>query len=80
MDASSEPPPRPDARRRHGTPDAKPAVHRVDGDPAYNLAVAVDDAAQRPGKVVRGSDPLDRTAHRPHRPSALPSEPSVLPA
>ena len=80
MDASSEPPPRRDAHRHHGTRGADPVVRRVDGDPAYNLAVVVDDAAQRPGKAVRGSDLLGRTARRLHRPSDLPSEPSVLPA
>ena len=36
-------------------------VRRNDGAPAYNLAVVVDDAAQRIGEVVRGSDLVDST-------------------
>ena len=36
-------------------------VRRGDGAPAYNLAVVVDDAAQRVGEVVRGSDLADST-------------------
>jgi glutamyl-tRNA synthetase len=36
-------------------------VRRNDGTPAYNLAVVVDDAAQRIGEVVRGDDLLAGT-------------------
>jgi glutamyl-tRNA synthetase len=36
-------------------------VRRNDGATAYNLAVVVDDAAQRIGEVVRGDDLLDST-------------------
>jgi glutamyl-tRNA synthetase len=36
-------------------------VRRNDGAPAYNLAVVVDDAAQRIEEVVRGDDLLDTT-------------------
>ena len=41
-------------------------VRRNDGDPAYNLAVVVDDAAQRVGEVVRGADLLETTARQLH--------------
>ncbi|MCU0270645.1 MAG: tRNA glutamyl-Q(34) synthetase GluQRS [Acidimicrobiales bacterium] len=36
-------------------------IRRNDGAPAYNLAVVVDDAAQRIGEVVRGDDLLATT-------------------
>lgn len=41
-------------------------VRRNDGAYAYNLAVVVDDAAQRVGEVVRGADLLDGTARQIH--------------
>ena len=41
-------------------------MRRNDGAPAYNLAVVVDDAAQRVREVVRGSDLLDTTARQLH--------------
>jgi glutamyl-tRNA synthetase len=39
-------------------------VQRNDGTPAYNLAVVVDDAAQRVAEVVRGDDLLPTTARQ----------------
>jgi glutamyl-tRNA synthetase len=41
-------------------------VRRNDGEPAYNLAVVIDDAAQAVGEVVRGADLLDTTARQLH--------------
>ena len=41
-------------------------VRRNDRAPAYNLAVVVDDAAQRVREVVRGADLLDTTARQLH--------------
>jgi glutamyl-tRNA synthetase len=41
-------------------------VRRNDGNPAYNLAVVIDDAAQAVGEVVRGADLLDTTARQLH--------------
>ena len=41
-------------------------VRRNDGAAAYNLAVVVDDAAQRVGEVVRGADLLQTTARQLH--------------
>jgi len=41
-------------------------VRRNDGDPAYNLAVVVDDAAQAVREVVRGADLLETTARQLH--------------
>jgi glutamyl-tRNA synthetase len=41
-------------------------VRRNDGAAAYNLAVVVDDTAQRVGQVVRGADLLETTARQLH--------------
>jgi glutamyl-tRNA synthetase len=46
--------------RREGVVDDF-VIRRNDGAPAYNLAVVVDDAAQRVGEVVRGADLVDTT-------------------
>jgi glutamyl-tRNA synthetase len=50
--------------RLHGTVEGAVddfVLWRWDDTPAYNLAVVVDDAAQRIGEVVRGDDLLDTT-------------------
>jgi glutamyl-tRNA synthetase len=52
-------------------------VRRNDGDPAYNLAVVVDDAAQGVGEVVRGADLLDTTARQLHVYTLLGLKPPV---
>lgn len=39
---------------------------RADGDPAYHLAVVVDDAWQRVTDIVRGADLLDSTPRQLH--------------
>jgi glutamyl-Q tRNA(Asp) synthetase len=41
-------------------------LYRADGQFAYQLAVVVDDAAQRVSHVVRGADLLDSTARQIH--------------
>lgn len=41
-------------------------VWRADGDPAYHLAVVLDDAAQAVTDVVRGADLLDSTPRQIH--------------
>lgn len=46
-------------------------VRRNDRAPAYNLAVVVDDAAQRVGEIVRGADLLDTTARQLHLAAVL---------
>ncbi len=50
-------------------------VRRNDGDPAYNLAVVIDDAAQAVGEVVRGADLLDTTARQLHLAALLGTAP-----
>src|SRR5680860_1148607 len=41
-------------------------LRRNDGTPSYNLAVVVDDGAQRVGEVVRGDDLLASTPRQIH--------------
>ena len=41
-------------------------IRRVDGTPAYNLAVVIDDASQGIGEVVRGDDLLETTPRQIH--------------
>ena len=41
-------------------------IRRVDGTPAYNLAVVIDDAEQGIGEVVRGDDLLETTPRQIH--------------
>ena len=41
-------------------------IRRVDGTPAYNLAVVIDDAEQGVGEVVRGDDLLETTPRQIH--------------
>jgi len=41
-------------------------IRRVDGTPAYNLTVVVDDAEQGVGEVVRGDDLLETTPRQIH--------------
>ncbi|MEJ7583903.1 MAG: tRNA glutamyl-Q(34) synthetase GluQRS [Acidimicrobiales bacterium] len=48
---------------------------RGDGTPAYNLAVVVDDGAQRIGEVVRGDDLLSSTPRQVHLAAVLDIEP-----
>lgn len=46
-------------------------LRRNDGVHAYNLAVVVDDAAQKVGEVVRGDDLLSSTGRQLHLAAAL---------
>ncbi len=41
-------------------------IRRVDGTPAYNLAVVIDDAEQGVGEIVRGDDLLETTPRQIH--------------
>ena len=50
-------------------------LRRNDGVAAYNLAVVVDDAAQRIGEVVRGDDLLSSTPRQVHLARLLGIEP-----
>ncbi len=55
--------------RLHGPQTAKVddfVLQRGDGTPSYNLAVVIDDAAQRIDEVVRADDLLDTTSRQVH--------------
>jgi glutamyl/glutaminyl-tRNA synthetase len=47
---------------QHIVPEDDPIVMRADGEPAYPLAVVVDDARDGVTEVVRGADLLEATA------------------
>ncbi|MEA2154409.1 MAG: glutamyl-tRNA synthetase [Solirubrobacteraceae bacterium] len=52
-------------------------VRRNDGAAAYNLAVVVDDTAQKIGEIVRGADLLETTGRQLHVRSLLGGPPVV---